>query len=328
MDDPLLNYKRLRRILMKASEGAFRKDIHLDYTIERAIKEASSKHHYLPRYFIDGFLAADGLLDIYDKQRDVIIRDRKGSKGVFFENNRNSVDFGFAKPISLYEDAYSVLDNLLPAAIKLLRADGVDMSNQIFIELMANINVFILDLFWRNINTDKLFDEMYDKGKMTIIVSSSKMLSNKETDDLKQMPGFKQLTRLQIFQAAMQEALNQDPDGIVNGNLIHFPLAQICIGDMPFLFSTIPRTHATLLQLPVIVPISKSKLYFRNVERTKPYDYIDTCMFNALVIEQSSKYVCSANRTTLEAAIDFYRFAKTNDCLKYYSDKLFYNSKN
>jgi hypothetical protein len=108
------------------------------------VQQSSTKHHYLPQYYIDGFLAADGLLDIYDKQRGIIKKDRKGSGRVLFERDRNSADFDLSKPISLFEDAYGVIDNLLPAAIQLLRTDSVNISNEIFTELMANINVFIL----------------------------------------------------------------------------------------------------------------------------------------------------------------------------------------
>jgi hypothetical protein len=131
---------------------------------------------------------------------------------------------------------------------------------------MANINVFMIDLFWRNINTDQLFDDMYDNGKMTVTISGSRVLSDSETADLKQMPGFKQLTRLQIFIAAMEEALGQDPNSVVNGNLVEFPLEQICIGDLPFVFPIMPKTHIGLLQLSAIIPISKSKLYLRNID--------------------------------------------------------------
>jgi hypothetical protein len=133
---------------------------------------------------------------------------------------------------------------------------------------MANINVFMIDLSWRNINTDQLFDDMYDNGKMTVTISGSRVLSDSEKADLKQMPGFKQLTRLQIFIAAMEEALGQDPNSVVNGNLVEFPLEQIYIGDLPFVFPIMPKTHVGLLQLSAIIPISKSKLYLRNIDMT------------------------------------------------------------
>jgi hypothetical protein len=31
----------------------------------------------------------------------------------------------------------------------------------------------MIDLFWRNINTDQLFDDMYANGKMTVTISGS-----------------------------------------------------------------------------------------------------------------------------------------------------------
>ncbi|RZA01427.1 MAG: DUF4238 domain-containing protein [Sphingobacteriaceae bacterium] len=327
MKDPLIEYERLQEKLRKANKGIYKCKITEDnYTIETAIEQSSTKHHYLPKYYVDGFLASDGLLDIYDKERDKIKRERKGSKGVFFEHYRNSTDFGFDKPISLFEEAYSAIDNLIPAAIKLLRSESASISNEIFVELMAHIDVFIIDLFWRNINTDSLFDEMYEKSKMTVTLSDLKVLTDAETESLKKIPGFKQLARLQIFRSAIQQALSKDPNGITNGNLISFPLDQICIGDMPFLFPLKVKNHTALIHLPVIVPISKSKFYLRNVERTKPYDFTDTCMFNALVIEQSSKLICCANPIVLKGAVAYYHYAKENNCFDYYRNRLFFDS--
>lgn len=326
MNNPLADYERLQRKLRKVSEGSYISKITPEnYSKEKAILNSSSKHHYLPEYYIKGFLAKDGLLDIYDKERGAFKKKRRSSGSVFFEYNRNSTDFGFSKPVSLIEEGYGIIDNLLPSAIRLLRAENVVISEEIFIELMAMIDVFMIDLFWRNINTDSLFDDMYNRAKMTVTVSG-RVLSPEETSSIKNEPGSKQLARFQIFKVVMQEALKQDPQGIKYGNLISYDLDYICLGDMPFLFPRPPKTQTDLLQFPVIIPISNSKIYLRNVERKIPYSFIDICMMNALIIDQSSKLICSSNPTILKKAVDSYRFAKEKDYLDHYRNKLFYNS--
>lgn len=49
----------------------------------------SSKHHYIPQYYIKGFLDNEHLFYKYDKIRDSFKTGKVGSKGVFFELHRN-----------------------------------------------------------------------------------------------------------------------------------------------------------------------------------------------------------------------------------------------
>jgi len=326
MHDPLKAYLKLQEKLKSATNDKHRVDpMAAGFDVDEAVRLSSSKHHYIPQYYTEGFLAADRKMDVFDKVREKIQKHRKSPGGVFYEVGRNSTDFGLSKPVSLFEDAYGAIDNLLPAAVKLLRSDPELISKEIFLELMAQVNILIIDLFWRNINTDQLFEEIYAKHKITVTVNKSNILSEEQTEQLKTIPGFKQLTRLSLFQSALHDALEMEPEGITTGNLIAFEWDQICIGDMPFLFLFPPYDHYSLNRVPAIIPISKSKIYLRNIERTRSFDFSDTCILNALIIQQSSKMICSANPTVLKAAIESYEFARKNNCFEEYSNKLFYD---
>ena len=324
--DPLKAYLKLQAKLKSAvTEDEDSKQTKRDYDVEEAASLSSSKHHYIPQYFINGFLAADKQMDVYDKQRGAIQKHRKSTGGVFYELGRNSADFGFSRPVSLFEDAYGTIDNLLPAAVKLLRADPKLITRDIFLELMAHINILIIDLFWRNINSDQLFEDIYSNYKITFTLDKTKVLSKEHTEYLKTIPGFKQLSRLSLIQSALRDALEMEAQEITTGNLIAFETDQICIGDMPFLFLFQPYDHYSLNRVPAIIPISKSKIYLRNVERIRSFDSSDTCMINALIIKQSSKMICGANPTVLKSAIECYDFACKNNCFDEYWGKLFYD---
>jgi len=70
MYDPLKAYLKLQSKLKSAvTEDEGSKQTKGDYDVEEAARLSSSKHHYIPQYFTEGFLAADRQMDVYDKQR-------------------------------------------------------------------------------------------------------------------------------------------------------------------------------------------------------------------------------------------------------------------
>jgi hypothetical protein len=321
----LVDYLKLKEKLLRLQNGDdIVKEENEIKSREDIFRNPSSKHHYIPRYFIDGFLDDDRLLFVYDKQHDRIKLNKQGSKGVFFEYDRNSTDFGFERPIALIEEAYSIFDNLAPASIKLLRSN-LELSHDIRIELHAHLNTFLVDLYWRNINNDSLWDSLYENASFGVTSPSGVIpLSKDEIREWKQMPFFNQLMRYKMVAAVLEAIqLPEETNKTFTTNTITFPMKQLCIGDMPFLMSRKPTKHADLLNLPAFIPISSTKLYLRNISLKSDVTFRETCMLNAMIIEQSSKMICSGNKMVLDAAIAYYKLAKEDNQFQHYKDCVF-----
>ena len=315
-------YLKLREKLLKINDGTGKADNAQKFAaVDDLSKSKSTNHHYIPKYFTDGFLDDDGLLFVYDKQKDRIKLNKQGSKGVFFAINRNSSDFGLEKPISIMEDAYGVFDNIAPAAIKLLRSN-IQLSDNTRIDLHAHLNTLIIDLYWRNINNDQLFDSLYDRASLTLSgVLGSVKLSDEQARPYKDFPLFKQLIRYKMAILTLEFATKSQ--NIFTSDIITFPIKHLCIGDMPFLFNGSPKKHSDLLDLPAFIPISATKLYLRNITLKRQMSFRETNMLNALIIEQSSKMICSGNKLVMDAAIDYYRLAKEENLFEHFKNCLF-----
>lgn len=326
MTEDFDKFNKLNQYLKGLSEGTEGNHPPIKkFSLEEELAKSSSRHHYIPKYFIDGFLNQKQELWVYDKKQGKIQNKTRPSKSIFFEEHRNSVDLGFKKPLSIFEDAYSVMDNILPPAIRILRGDAA-FSPEMFTELTAHLNVFITDLFWRNINTDELFNRLYQNGPITIKDDTGNVYTQTAVENLKKVPGFQQLVRLSMREIALRDFTRKPAEGFYTSDLFVFPNAPVCVGDMPFLFKQKPKQHIDLINLPAFIPISKSKIFMRSIKNEELFRVNDLHILNALIIEQSTKYICAADRETLSIAIEYYNKAREKKLFADYLTELFGNS--
>ena len=114
----------------------------------------SKRHHYIPQFFIKNFTDEDGLLFVYNKEKDHILKTKQSPKGIFFENNRNTVDFSGNNLDSL-EQFYSILDsNISKDYLNAIKNETATPEELTSITLLANL------LKWRVPNSDIKFNEL------------------------------------------------------------------------------------------------------------------------------------------------------------------------
>ncbi|MGB3108312.1 DUF4238 domain-containing protein [Sphingobacterium siyangense] len=308
MNNEVLEFQKFRKRMAVLLE----KILNVGYEghdIKSPSSEISKKHHYIPKYFINAFTDANKQLFIYDKEKDIIRKNKNTSAGLFFEMHRNSLHLGGEDYLPIFEEFYCFSDNNFPYVLKLLWSDNPDLPQDEREHLMAHINIFILDLFLRNKNNDRFFDELFERSE----IEFENQELNEQSDLIREYPGIKQLFRAKLLNVYINEFLNSDLGKFTRMRLIKFPDEQICIGDNPMLFLNISGTPEALFNSPLILPISNRKLYLRNVERQRPFSYLDALLFNALVIDQSSKIIACSSHKTLEDSIKTYHYIKKED---------------
>lgn len=300
MNKELLEFEKLNKnLISRLNKIVASKSSNINEDIDKLIRNSSKKHHYIPRYYINGFLGNDNEMFVYDKSKDQIRNKKTGSRGVFYEENRNSLQLENKEFISLFEEIYCLLDDTLPATIKLLISDVQELPHQLQKDLIASMNIFIVDLFLRNKNNDAFYDEKFNSAEIQFVNNHL----NKYAEETKVIPGFKQLFRAKLFITYLEEFLNGDPNQITRFQLLNFPSEQVCIGDNPILFLLEDKETIDLHRSPLIIPICKTKIYLRNVQRKSPFGYEHVSILNALIIDQSSQLICCSNRKALEVDI-------------------------
>ncbi|MFH6958521.1 DUF4238 domain-containing protein [Flavobacterium aquidurense] len=118
--------------------------------------EKSQRHHYIPKFFIKKFTDDDGLLYVYNKTENRILRNKQSPKAVFFELNRNTLSFGGEEMDNL-EHLYGDLDNMLAKNLEsILKLDGISPED------IAGVGMLASMLKWRTPIKDSEFNEIKD----------------------------------------------------------------------------------------------------------------------------------------------------------------------
>ena len=311
-DKDLKSYQKQQKRLIAIAQGSC--------TIKPQPIQYSQAHHYIPRHFIDGFLDEKKLLWRYDKAKDRIIKKQQGPKGVFFEFNRNSVQIE-NEFYPLFEHYHSIVDNITPFALKLLRGNG-PLTESLMSDLYEYLALLTVDLYWRNPNTDTLFDRMY-KSQQIHIKDSEQSYTPEQTAHVKTFPETKQQIRINLALESIRKTQEFLLNHIVTHGMVRFSNAQLCLGDMPYIIRKTPNEHIDLIRMPMFLPISSDKLYVRNLKPDFAWDLVDRAMLNALIIDQSSTMVVCAEKPVLELAIKTYKIAKSQSLLIPFKAKLF-----
>lgn len=83
------------------------------------MKGNSNRHHYIPKFLINGFSNSEGTLYIYDKQKDEIKIKPRNPKSLFFEEGRNTVHIKEEQYSSIIEDyMYQNHDDISSKVVK------------------------------------------------------------------------------------------------------------------------------------------------------------------------------------------------------------------
>ena len=86
------------------------------------MKSNSNRHHYIPKFLINGFKNSVGTLYVYDKQKDEIKRKPRSPKSLFFEEGRNTVHVKDDLYSSIIEDKiYQDHDDISSKVIRKLQ---------------------------------------------------------------------------------------------------------------------------------------------------------------------------------------------------------------
>lgn len=114
----------------------------------------SHRHHYVPQFFTKGFADDDGLLYIYDKEKDQTLNQKKSPKSIFYKWDRNTVELG-GKPCDNLEKLYAAKDNLTAGELNaVLNNEGLTP------ERLTSLVYLASDLKWRTTKHDDQFDRL------------------------------------------------------------------------------------------------------------------------------------------------------------------------
>jgi len=127
-------------------------------------KKPSKKHHYLPRYYLNGFTNGEGSFFVYDKRSDKIHSTNPSDS--FFQNDLNTATLRDGRKSDFLEEMYTESENRFWPSLNKIRNSTYDSP----IDPLDRMNLyfFLLVLHWRlpsNIKFSETLSEKFFHGE-------------------------------------------------------------------------------------------------------------------------------------------------------------------
>lgn len=281
----------------------------------------SSRHHYIPQFYIKGF-AKNSNLFVNDKKWDSI--KSISPKAIFFETDRNTIDLD-EKSSVLEEEWYKKMDDRCSQVVRNLRENPNEEGLLNNINL-ADIQFFILCLFWRIPKTDHAFERLFQESEIFFTNKNGKKISDTVKEQvLKQDWSYKKFSRAVITLQALRDFTKKP--GQFYSQLIDKGEDLFLLGDYPMVFKKTPTTFDDLFHTDYYLPISSKRIFckYENDCELK-FDFTKIIKLNAIIINQSVRYVCCSNSEYLERSVAYYKAIKEMFMIPFLQDSIFKNT--
>ncbi|WP_282015222.1 DUF4238 domain-containing protein [Marinifilum flexuosum] len=269
-----------------------------DFNIDQFVKKHSSRHHYIPKFLIDGFKNDNGLLYVFDKTQNKILKNSKPPKSIFYEWDRNTIDLPEDKQSSILEDVlYSKIDNIISPVVRYFQKEELEKIN--FTEdNTAQFLFFLITLFWRIPLTDYATKDLIDRAE---IISNG---INPET--LRNDPVFQKLQRSGLYKHTINEMMKYGNNVKKFINIHQMGQNLLVIGDNPLLFRKTINKFSEFGETDFLIALTSNRIYSSTHKSLGQLQTINSFKYNAAVINQSKRYVCCNSLDALQKSVHIY----------------------
>ncbi len=275
-------------------------------------QKPSTKHHYLPKFYLNGFTNEKGLFCVYDKVEQKFHINQKPLNW-FFVKHLNSFRKENNLIFTLEEPYFSHLDSRLATVIKKVRQTSLQEHPDIHVNDRIDTLMFISTLFWRSPFTDNIFKEMINKLGFNnpyfgFQVDGKNVIDKEIIDVINDIINSQDNIRLFKHMIPLSDgAILEFVKLLDKWNLFHLQHGNIntLIGDNPFIVKNYNLKYDNVLD-QVIIPLSSDKILALVDESPSFMDKSLYALINATILHQSNRHVACASEEHLRITVEFY----------------------
>lgn len=248
----------------------------------------SHRHHYIPQFFIKNFTDDNGFLFVYNKIENRISNRKHSPKSIFFETDRNTVDFR-GRQLDNLESLYAELDSNISHDLT-----NVLASKTVTPEELTSIALLACLLKWRVPKSDERFNVIkQDLTQEDLAIKITIKDKNTKVDEA----AIKHIETSDIFREAKRILLGVLPFisttnllEIHNNSFIQtntfFPSV---IGDCPVIEKE--KFHLNIME-DFILPLSSTETFIYKRDCKKEINnFLFFIQRDLAIIESSEKYI-------------------------------------
>jgi hypothetical protein len=260
------------------------------------------RHHYLPQFYIKGFVNSDNNLCVYDKL-DNQLRQNYSPKRIFFEWNRNTILFE-GEEDDYMEKLYSQFENMISPEYNRIK----NQVGTIHYELKDIYSLLLLVSLthWRlPINDTIAEDFVFNSSPKDLFINIFNKENGEEAsldffNEIKKRKPFIELYRLSkpIIDFMTLDRLNSYQNWLIYGS--NSPVKLHLLGDNPIVFKKQPLNN--ILENEMIFPLTSGITLYHNkgnfIKQIRPEDRVKV---DIMVFLQSERYVVGPNKSYLNS---------------------------
>lgn len=287
----------------------------------------SKRHHYIPEFFIKGFVGDDGKLAVYNRKKKRVERLRMSPKQVFFEWNRNTFNVNNETTDFVEKLFKKVEDHFAPVYKKMTEHfEQYELAPYDMLHVIHYIGILHTSL---PINDERIESCIKNSSKEDLFMSitnSKTGKSDKNADKIferfKENSAFIQSAK--FFKATVDYLKNKNSRNIKNWKTYYSTgdAQHHLIGDNPIILRN--ENVDSIYDTELIFPLTKGITVFhskgKDLEEVSAKDRI---FIDVLTILQSDKIVCGPNTEYLKKIVDIAEKYPTQKLIKYTKEKTF-----
>jgi len=258
----------------------------------------SSKHHYLPEFYLKGFTNSKEVFSIYDHSKKQIKKGEHSPSSHFFEKDRNSAEFEGRKT-DLPEQHYNFAETKQAKILQKIQSSELISLNA---DEMILLQEFVSSIFWRIPSNDRLYIQQFEKGSL---LDNSYKIINKVTGETAADSEVEKIRTSEIFIKSLRPAaagvslLANRNNNFHDWGITYTKSENRICSDNPILFRNENATN--IFESDFIFPITKNHLLLKLSKRLRishfPSEF--SLMTDILILKLGNIYSCSANRDYL-----------------------------
>jgi hypothetical protein len=270
------------------------------------------KHHYIPRFYLKGFVNGRGDFYVFDKAKEEIRKARPDNS--FYEKFRNT---GYAKDAktNLLENIYADYDSRAAKVFEDVRNSKLN-DPVLTPHNLAILRLFIVNLFWRIPSNDSLLNTLIDTRSFSelgfkFVDKDGKSISTEAENQMKGIDALRKMYR--VIVPHMSSNPSNTADTYHHWRLMYRPQEYNVTTDNPIVLFDFKNFQS--LNEELLFPIS------RNVTLCCTKKIIPASLspkFNllldTLLVLKSERFTCCQSQEYLELIVNkFYSMSKGTD---------------
>ncbi|MBG8554168.1 DUF4238 domain-containing protein [Hymenobacter guriensis] len=269
----------------------------------------SKKHHYLPQFYLRGFVDKKGFFFIYDKELKIFRRSRPEHE--FYEKNKNAIDIN-GERVLLLEHMYSHIESTLAPVISTIEKSG-PTDHVLNADVIIRLKFFVEIMRWRNPALDDVYNKIIGRMSIKDFGFSVRGGSEERRAEIEAMmmdhPFVQKTVRPLMAAMGMGELTNVDYD-TSKWNILYqdggFPI----LGDFPIIFN--PNSINKIFEGDFILPLSAQRtIVYSQVPRVKQLPDSFSIDKDLMQMHLAKRFVCCKHESYLRFMVNFYALNKS-----------------